>query len=291
MAQWIEDARPQSLSGLLLAPHVRVALNGATPDRHYLFSGAPGCGKTSAAHALARKWRASGDVRAVLEINASDNRGVETMRKLVREYALGGDVGHVRGALRKVLILDEADQLTAGAQAYLKRVLDATTETERTFGCVVIVICNYRSRLEPFLTSALTHILMPGDVSSSMPGYLVDFALKQGRTINLDYAREVATIYGPDIRGAVVHAQHTPRPFYLDLRSLLAEPSSANIRSLARSRSMDEMDFRATLLLLLSNCSSSLRRSLASQEPGGDDPKGSSIARPPPELHADRHGI
>lgn len=207
------------------------------------------------------------------------------MRKLVRPFVLGGDVSGC--GRRKVLILDEADQLTTAAQAYLKRVLDATSEAEGSQRCSVIMICNYRSRLEPFLTSALVHVPMPGEVSEAMPQYLIDFAASHGRTIGMDYARELTTIYGPDIRGAVVHAQHCCTPFYHDFRSLLAEPSSANIRSLAKSRYMEEGSFRETLLLLLANCPSSLRRSLASHEQGGDVPKGSSIARPPLELQGE----
>ncbi|EQD72745.1 replication factor C small subunit, partial [mine drainage metagenome] len=88
---------------------------------HLLFAGPPGTGKTTAALALARdlygeNWRDS-----FLELNASDERGIDTVRTKIKEYARTAPIG---GVGFKLLFLDEADNLTAEAQASLRRLME-----------------------------------------------------------------------------------------------------------------------------------------------------------------------
>lgn len=93
---------------------------------HLLLFGPPGTGKTTAAHAICRHllgadWRAS-----CLELNASDERGIQVVRERIKGFA-----GVKAPGRMKIIILDEADALTADAQTALRRIIEQHATTTR----------------------------------------------------------------------------------------------------------------------------------------------------------------
>jgi replication factor C subunit 3/5 len=115
---------------------------------HLMFYGPPGTGKTSTILALARQLNGSNYQQLILELNASDERRIETVREQIKEFASTKMIVD-RGL--KLVILDEADAMTNDAQAALRRVMEKYTANTR-----FCLICNHVGKIIPALQSRCT---------------------------------------------------------------------------------------------------------------------------------------
>lgn len=134
---------------------------------HLLLYGPPGTGKTSTILALARRIYGADNVRQmVLELNASDDRGIDVVREQIKTFAstrqifsvgAGQNNGGASGASAtapagfKLIILDEADAMTSAAQMALRRIMEKYTAHTR-----FCIIANYAHKLSPALLSRCT---------------------------------------------------------------------------------------------------------------------------------------
>lgn len=134
---WTEKYRPKTREEFMCPPHLTSLLNSKT-HQHLLLYGPPGSGKTTFAHLLASK--------DVLELNASDERGINIVRTKIKTYAEGIKKD-------KTIILDECDNLTTDAQQCLRRIIEDFSSTTR-----FIFITNYLSRIIAPLKSRLLKI-------------------------------------------------------------------------------------------------------------------------------------
>ncbi|CEH11843.1 p-loop containing nucleoside triphosphate hydrolase protein [Ceraceosorus bombacis] len=125
---------------------------------HLLFYGPPGTGKTSTILAMARRIYGERWKNNVLELNASDDRGIEVVREQIKSFAstrnvfsaVGGGTTAAPGGY-KLIVLDEADAMTTAAQGALRRVIEQYTRNVR-----FCIICNYVNKIIPAIQSRCT---------------------------------------------------------------------------------------------------------------------------------------
>ncbi|MCS3922477.1 replication factor C small subunit [Methanococcus voltae PS] len=145
---WVEKYRPNTLSEIVGQKEIIERLKNYVEKQsmpHLLFSGSPGVGKTTAALCLAKdlygeEWREN-----FLELNSSDERGIDVIRTKVKDFARTKPIGD---APFKVIFLDESDALTSDAQNALRRTMEKYSDI-----CRFILSCNYPSKIIPPIQS------------------------------------------------------------------------------------------------------------------------------------------
>jgi replication factor C subunit 3/5 len=148
---WVEKYRPNSLDELIAHEEIITILNKLIESNklpHLLFYGPPGTGKTSTIKACARKMYGQDYRSMCLELNASDERGIDVVRDQIKEFA---GTRKLFSAGVKLVILDEADAMTTDAQSALRRVIEKYTSNTR-----FCMICNYVNKIMPALQSRCT---------------------------------------------------------------------------------------------------------------------------------------
>ncbi|MEM2117441.1 MAG: replication factor C small subunit [Candidatus Bathyarchaeia archaeon] len=139
---WAEKYRPKTLDDMVDQKEIVERLKSFVKSRnvpHCIFAGPPGTGKTTAALCLARDLY--GDVyrEHIMELNASDERGINVVRETVKTFARARSIGEIPF---KIMILDESDNMTADAQQALRRTMERYTET-----CRFILCANYSGKI------------------------------------------------------------------------------------------------------------------------------------------------
>jgi replication factor C small subunit len=145
---WVEKYRPFRLNEVIDQKEIVSALHQLIniPDElpHLLFAGPPGVGKTTTALCIARQLLGEEWRRDTLELNASDERGIKMVRERVKEFAAVMKLitGNRDEKPFRIIILDEADEMTSEAQTALRRIIEDSSRTTR-----FIIICNYLSQI------------------------------------------------------------------------------------------------------------------------------------------------
>lgn len=147
---WIEKYRPQNMNSIYHQEHITDILKASMDTGnlpHLLFYGHPGTGKTSTILALAKTLFGPELFRhRVLELNASDERGIKVIREKIKTFAqqsvkVSNDKDKKYPSF-KIIILDEADMLTTDAQSALRRIIEKYSKVTR-----FCLICNYITRI------------------------------------------------------------------------------------------------------------------------------------------------
>ncbi|MBU0535743.1 MAG: replication factor C small subunit, partial [Nanoarchaeota archaeon] len=139
---WTEKYRPKDFSEVKGQKEVVSKVEAMVKARnlpHLMFTGPPGIGKTTLSLVIARQLFGEGWRANVLELNASDERGIDVVRHKVKDFARTKAIGNVPF---KIIYLDECDALTKEAQQALRRTMENYTHT-----CRFILSANYSSKI------------------------------------------------------------------------------------------------------------------------------------------------
>ena len=166
---------------------------------HLLFAGPPGTGKTTAALALTRDVFGKEFRRNILEMNASDERKLESIRTKVKQFAR---TAPSPGTSFKVIFLDEADALTPDAQGALRRIMEQNSET-----CRFILSCNYSSKIiEPIQSRCAVFRFRPLENEQILERISI-VAKNENIMIEHEAAKAIAQVSLGDLRKAITSLQ------------------------------------------------------------------------------------
>jgi replication factor C small subunit len=138
---WVEKYRPQDLDEVVGQDHIIQRLKQYVNEEsmpNLMFTGPAGVGKTTTSIALAKAMLGEYWKQNFLELNASDARGIETVRKDIKSFCRLKAVG----APFRIIFLDEVDNMTKDAQHALRREMEMYTKTSS-----FILSCNYSSKI------------------------------------------------------------------------------------------------------------------------------------------------
>ncbi|CAN8234168.1 unnamed protein product [Cochlearia groenlandica] len=150
---WVEKYRPQSLDDVAAHRDIIDTIDRLTNENrlpHLLLYGPPGTGKTSTILAVARKLYGPKYRTMILELNASDDRGIDVVRQQIQDFASTQSFSLGKSSV-KLVLLDEADAMTKDAQFALRRVIEKYTKSTR-----FTLIGNHVNKIIPALQSRCT---------------------------------------------------------------------------------------------------------------------------------------
>ncbi|KAJ1966320.1 Subunit of heteropentameric Replication factor C (RF-C) [Dipsacomyces acuminosporus] len=206
---WVEKYRPSSLDELVSQSDIIDTLQRFIDDGklpHLLFYGPPGTGKTTTILAIARKLYGATLSSMVLELNASDDRGIDVIRDQIKTFA---STRTVFSSGLKLVVLDEADAMTTPAQAALRRVIEKYTKNVR-----FCIICNYVSKIIPAIQSRCTRFRFAPLKLADINKRLDMIVEREGVNISEEGKKALIKLSGGDMRRVlnVLQACHAAYP-------------------------------------------------------------------------------
>ncbi len=193
---WVDKYRPKNFSEIIgqdyFVKRVKAFLDSKNLP-HLLFAGSPGTGKTTTALVIATELYGENGVKGnFLELNASDDRGIDIIRNQIKEFAKLKSLADVP---YKIICLDEADSLTKDAQQALRRTMEKFSNS-----CRFVLACNEMSKIIDPIQSRCVIFKFKALKDESLHELLKMVAKAEGLTIE-DKARDhMVTVSKGDVR-------------------------------------------------------------------------------------------
>jgi len=202
---WVEKYRPNVLKNYIGNDHLKgtMAKNIKENDmNNMIFYGPAGTGKTTLAKLLVNNLNCD-----YLYINASDERGIETIRDKVSGFASTMSFKPL-----KVVILDEADFLTIQAQASLRNVIETFSKSTR-----FILTCNYVERIIDPLQSRCQVLKIVPPSKADVAKHIFAVLSKENIQHSTDHLKDLVNQYYPDVRKMLNVCQMSSKDGELEL--------------------------------------------------------------------------
>ena len=201
---WVEKYRPRLLDDVVNQEGIIKRLKQFVKDKsmpHIIFAGPAGTGKTTSALAMVRELY--GNKKAInityLELNASDARGIDVIRTYIKDFARAKPPSDISF---KILILDEADNMTAPAQQALRRTMEKYTRN-----CRMILICNYSNKIIPPIQSRCVVFRFSSLRNEDIKNRVKFVANKEAISVSPDGLNALVDVSKGDCRRAINYLQ------------------------------------------------------------------------------------
>lgn len=198
---WVEKYRPKNLNEVVdlhdIVESLKAFMRNPRTMPHLMFAGIPGTGKTTLALCIAHELFGPNWKSFTLELNASDERGIDTVRERVKDfsrYSRSG-FGDIPFAL---IILDECDQMTGPAQTALRRIMETSSRTSR-----FILICNQSSKIIEPIQSRCAIFRFSRLDKQAMKEQLQCIAKKENVKLQPEAAERIVDFSEGDLRHAI----------------------------------------------------------------------------------------
>jgi replication factor C small subunit len=226
---WVEKYRPEKLSEIVNQTEIIGSLEALIKNPadmpHLLFSGSAGVGKTTAALCLARQVLGENVNDYTLELNASDERGIGMVREKVKKFTRFAGMAD---APFKLIILDEADEMTNDAQTALRRIIEDTAKF-----CRFILIANNMSKIIDPIQSRCATFKFTSIPEEDVIARLTEIAKKEKVKADKKGLKEIYDYSEGDLRHAINLLQAT---------ASLGEISQENVKASAGLSKTSDVD-------------------------------------------------
>ncbi|KAL4897689.1 P-loop containing nucleoside triphosphate hydrolase protein [Aspergillus ambiguus] len=217
---WVEKYRPKTLDDVAAQDHTTKVLQRtlqASNLPHMLFYGPPGTGKTSTILALAKSLFGPSLYRSrILELNASDERGIGIVREKIKNFARA-QLTHSTGMSEeylsqypcppfKIIILDEADSMTQDAQSALRRTMEQYSRITR-----FCLVCNYVTRIIDPLASRCSKFRFKALDNTAAGERLEQIAQLENLALENGVVDKLIQCSEGDLRRAITYMQSAAR--------------------------------------------------------------------------------
>jgi replication factor C subunit 2/4 len=201
-SSWVEKYRPVNLNEVSAQTDVIKSLKKVLETKnlpHLIFFGPSGCGKTSTILALSKELFGEEFYKErVIELNASDERGINVVRDKIKTYAKKSINPKDNIPPWKIIILDEADNMTSDSQFALRRIMEEYSKLTR-----FCIICNYHNKIIDPINSRCALFRFKPIKQEDLILKLKEICVKENLSLSDEFLNQVIKFSRGDLRKAI----------------------------------------------------------------------------------------